>query len=61
MPFSFQKYEGTFVNVLKASEKSAQKLLKIIVDDFASLRDTAEFNGKTGKDFDYCIILQREK
>jgi len=43
-----QKFGGTFLNVIKAADKSAQNLLKLIVENFPSFRDEAYFEGKTG-------------
>ena len=43
-----QKYDGSVVNVIRKAEKSAQKLMEILVQDFPSLRDEAEFDGKKG-------------
>ncbi|RUS85441.1 hypothetical protein EGW08_006774 [Elysia chlorotica] len=41
-----KKYEGSFANVVKQSDKSAQSLLRLILEDFPSFRDVAEFGGK---------------
>ncbi|KAK3104203.1 hypothetical protein FSP39_025282 [Pinctada imbricata] len=41
-----KKYNGQFSNVIEKCEKSAQSLLKLVVTDFPSYRDTAEYNGK---------------
>jgi hypothetical protein len=41
-----EKYDGNFENVVKAAEGSAQKLLRLIVDDFPCFRDEAVFNGQ---------------
>jgi hypothetical protein len=41
------KYQGSFVNCLKQSNKSAQKLLQIVTEEFKCFDDTAEYNGKT--------------
>jgi hypothetical protein len=40
------QYNGDFENCLHGAEKSAQKLLGILVDRFPSFRDFAIFNGK---------------
>ena len=40
------KFNGSFVNCVKASDKSAQKLLQIITDNFPPFRDVADFAGK---------------
>lgn len=42
-----KKYDGSFVNCVEKCEKSAQTLLKLVVNDFPSYCDTAEYNGKT--------------
>ncbi|XP_063238163.1 queuosine 5'-phosphate N-glycosylase/hydrolase [Bacillus rossius redtenbacheri] len=39
------KHQGSFVNCIKKAENSAQRLLKIIVEDFPSYRDEAEYEG----------------
>ncbi|XP_044021257.1 queuosine salvage protein-like isoform X3 [Aphidius gifuensis] len=39
------KFNGTFVECIKASNKSAEKLLKIIVNNFECYRDEADFYG----------------
>lgn len=43
-----EKYEGSFVNCVKASEQSAQKLLDLIVNDFPSYRDQGIFENVPG-------------
>lgn len=43
-----EKYQGSFVNCIKAGSGSAQKLLNLVVSDFSSYRDEAEFEGKRG-------------
>ncbi|CAB3240127.1 unnamed protein product [Arctia plantaginis] len=40
------KYNGTFVNCLKEANKSAVKLLDIIVNDFPCFRDVATYKGQ---------------
>lgn len=42
------KFNGTFVECIKASENSAEKLLKIIVNNFECYRDEADFHGHRG-------------
>lgn len=42
-----QKFAGSFNNCLSLAEKSALKLLQIIVDNFLSYQDKATFEGKT--------------
>ncbi|XP_029170421.1 queuosine salvage protein-like isoform X2 [Nylanderia fulva] len=39
------KYDGTFVECVKAAEYDADKLLKLLFDEFESYRDEAEFEG----------------
>lgn len=41
-----EKFDGQFYNCVIKSEKSAQTLLKLIVENFVSFRDFAEFNGQ---------------
>ncbi|XP_034630429.1 queuosine salvage protein isoform X1 [Trachemys scripta elegans] len=41
-----EKFGGSFVTCVKMSEKSAQKLLRIVVENFPSYRDEATFKGK---------------
>ncbi|EGT56003.1 hypothetical protein CAEBREN_02478 [Caenorhabditis brenneri] len=41
-----EKFDGEFYNCVLKSEKSAQNLLKLIVENFTSFRDFAEFNGQ---------------
>uniref|UniRef100_A0A1I7UM56 Queuosine 5'-phosphate N-glycosylase/hydrolase n=1 Tax=Caenorhabditis tropicalis TaxID=1561998 RepID=A0A1I7UM56_9PELO len=41
-----EKFDGEFYNCVVKSEKSAQKLLQLIVENFESFRDFAEFNGQ---------------
>ncbi|ODN00389.1 hypothetical protein Ocin01_06291 [Orchesella cincta] len=41
-----EKYQGSFVNCIKACSNSAQALLKLVVNDFPSYRDEADFEGK---------------
>lgn len=45
------KYGGSFVNCIKACNNSAQKLLEIVISEFPSYRDEADFQGKRGKPF----------
>ncbi|KHJ85411.1 hypothetical protein OESDEN_14864 [Oesophagostomum dentatum] len=40
------KWNGSFYNCIKAAEGSAEKLLTIIVENFESFRDFAEFHGQ---------------
>ncbi|KAI8036923.1 hypothetical protein M5D96_010236 [Drosophila gunungcola] len=41
-----EKYNGSFENLIKAADKSAVRLLELIVEEFACFRDEAEFAGK---------------
>ncbi|KAJ2940720.1 hypothetical protein O0L34_g14831 [Tuta absoluta] len=41
-----KKYSGTFQTCLKEADKSAVKLLNILVENFPSFRDEATFKGK---------------
>ncbi|KAK7503415.1 hypothetical protein BaRGS_00005336 [Batillaria attramentaria] len=41
-----ESYNGSFVNCIKQCDKSAQKLLQLIVTKFPAYRDTATYNGK---------------
>jgi hypothetical protein len=41
-----EKYDGNFENVVKAAAGSAQKLLRLIVDDFPCFRDEAVYDGQ---------------
>ncbi|XP_075991899.1 queuosine 5'-phosphate N-glycosylase/hydrolase [Anticarsia gemmatalis] len=41
-----KKYNGTFKNCLKEANKSAVKLLEIVVNDFPCFRDEATFKGQ---------------
>ncbi|CAG5136308.1 unnamed protein product [Candidula unifasciata] len=41
-----EKFQGRFVNVIKQADKSAQHLLKLVVQYFSSFQDVAEFKGK---------------
>lgn len=41
-----EKYDGRFENVIKAADKSAVRLLELIVEEFPCFRDQAEFAGK---------------
>lgn len=42
-----EKYDGSFVNCIDRCENSAQALLQLVVKEFPSYRDEAEYNGKT--------------
>ncbi|CAL4069043.1 unnamed protein product, partial [Meganyctiphanes norvegica] len=41
-----EKYDGSFLNVLKLAEGSAMKLVKLIMDEFEPFRDTAVIEGQ---------------
>lgn len=41
-----EKFGGSFLNCVKKSEKSAVKLLELIVENFPSYRDEADYQGK---------------
>lgn len=43
-----EKFSGSFVNVIKMADKSATKLIQLVVDNFTSYDDTAIFEGKKG-------------
>uniref|UniRef100_A0A8R1IFP8 Queuosine 5'-phosphate N-glycosylase/hydrolase n=1 Tax=Caenorhabditis japonica TaxID=281687 RepID=A0A8R1IFP8_CAEJA len=43
------KFGGQFYNLLGKAEKSAQTLLRLVVEHFESFRDFAEFHGQKGK------------
>lgn len=47
------KYNGTFVECVKASQYSAEKLLKLIVNEFECFRDEADFYGHRGDFYFY--------
>lgn len=54
------KYNGTFVNCLKKANKSAAKLLDIIVTDFPCFRDVATYNGlKVNRNLNYVTDIIR--
>ncbi|XP_057581056.1 Q-nucleotide N-glycosylase 1 isoform X1 [Hippopotamus amphibius kiboko] len=41
-----EKFEGSFLNCVRKSDKSAQKLLHLVVESFPSYRDVTQFEGK---------------
>ncbi|XP_029169854.1 queuosine salvage protein-like [Nylanderia fulva] len=41
-----QKYKGTFMECLKSSEYDADKLMKLLFDEFESYRDEVKYDGK---------------
>ncbi|KAI6216094.1 Queuosine salvage protein [Aphelenchoides besseyi] len=42
-----KKYDGLVLNLLKAADGSAQRLIQLLVRDFSSFRDGTRFEGKT--------------
>ncbi|XP_046753500.1 queuosine salvage protein [Diprion similis] len=40
-----EKYDGSFVNCIKSCNKSAEKLLELIVTEFECFRDEADYKG----------------
>ncbi|XP_066113080.1 queuosine 5'-phosphate N-glycosylase/hydrolase isoform X2 [Saccopteryx bilineata] len=40
------KFEGSFLNCVRKSEKSAQRLMHLVVESFPSYRDVTKFEGK---------------
>ncbi|KAM7241302.1 hypothetical protein CapIbe_007874 [Capra ibex] len=41
-----EKFGGSFLNCVQKSDKSAQKLLHLVVENFPSYRDVTQFEGK---------------
>jgi|UniRef100_A0A250YFW3 hypothetical protein len=41
-----EKFGGSFLNCVRKSEKSAQKLMHLVVESFPSFRDVTQFEGK---------------
>ncbi|KAM5258170.1 queuosine 5'-phosphate N-glycosylase/hydrolase [Hipposideros larvatus] len=41
-----EKFEGSYLNCVRKSEKSAQKLMHLVVESFPSYRDVTQFEGK---------------
>ncbi|XP_008567276.1 PREDICTED: UPF0553 protein C9orf64 homolog, partial [Galeopterus variegatus] len=41
-----EKFGGSFLNCVRKSEKSAQKLMHLVVESFPSYRDVTQFEGK---------------
>ncbi|XP_064606451.1 queuosine 5'-phosphate N-glycosylase/hydrolase-like [Liolophura sinensis] len=41
-----KKYDGSFVNCIRECNQSAEKLMRLIVENFPSMRDEAEYCGK---------------
>lgn len=39
-----EKFDGSFTNCIKAANNNAQKLLRLVVDNFPCFRDEAKFN-----------------
>lgn len=44
-----EKYNSTFVECVKISKYSAEKLLKLVVKEFECFRDEADFYGHRGR------------
>lgn len=51
-----EKFDGSFTNVIKLANNSAEKLIKLVVKNFTSYDDTATFEGKKGIKTD-CVFL----
>ncbi|XP_037968343.2 queuosine salvage protein [Plutella xylostella] len=45
-PILLQKYNGTFETCIKEADKSAVKLLEIVIEHFPCFRDESEYNGQ---------------
>ncbi|GFS16859.1 UPF0553 protein C9orf64 [Elysia marginata] len=41
-----KKYQGSFANVIREADKSAQSLLRLVLQEFPSFRDVADYGGK---------------
>lgn len=41
-----KKYQGSFANVIREADNSAQNLLRLVLQEFPSFRDVAEYGGK---------------
>uniref|UniRef100_A0A0B7A0U7 Queuosine 5'-phosphate N-glycosylase/hydrolase n=2 Tax=Arion vulgaris TaxID=1028688 RepID=A0A0B7A0U7_9EUPU len=41
-----ERFQGRFVNVIKQADNNAQLLLKLVVNNFTSFQDVAEYKGK---------------
>jgi hypothetical protein len=51
------KYGGTFMNVIRAANKSTQKLLRLIVDEFPVFRDEAVYQGQKGSLIGFILLF----
>lgn len=51
------KYDGSFVNILKKAEGSALKLIDLVASEFPCFHDTAIYNGKEVKIYKRVQIL----
>ncbi|KAL7751059.1 hypothetical protein RI367_003639 [Sorochytrium milnesiophthora] len=40
------KFGGSFVNVVKAADKSCQRLIELVLEHFPTFRDSAQFQGR---------------
>lgn len=45
-----EKFGGSFKNCILQANKSAQKLIEIVVNNFSSYNDEAEFMGRKGNE-----------
>lgn len=43
-----EKFNGRISNIIAQAQKSAQKLIEIVVSNFTSYKDEAEFHGQKG-------------
>jgi hypothetical protein len=43
-----EKFSGSFTNLIKLAECSAEKFVKLVVENFSSYNDIATLEGKTG-------------
>ncbi|XP_029177550.1 queuosine salvage protein-like isoform X2 [Nylanderia fulva] len=48
-----KKYQGTFMECIKLSEYDANKLLKLLFDEFESYRDEVIYNGKKDEPLEF--------
>lgn len=56
-----EKFNGTFVECIKSSNYSAEKLLKLVVNNFECYRDEADFHGHRGNFFLFIIFFSIKK
>jgi hypothetical protein len=45
-----EKFNGRISNMIAQAQKSAQNLIEIVVSNFTSYNDEAEFHGQKGTD-----------